>query len=134
MLELIKANVTMPPHTCDDKEVAVPSLRRRASVIDADRVDEPPQDSDRTTDPAKARALAEEAEAEAAAAEAIAAAARARARALKLRRLAEGAEATATGSTAETAQFADATEDVDTTDGIRDRAEERTRHRARHGA
>jgi Mce-associated membrane protein len=94
----------------------VPSLRRRASVIDAHRVDESSQDSDRTMDPAKARVLAEEAEAEAAAAEAIAAAARARARALKLRRLAERAQATATGSAAQTAQFADARADVGATE------------------
>lgn len=94
----------------------MPSFRRRAPVIDADRVDESPRDSDRTTDPAKARALAEEAEAEAAAAEAIAVASGARARALKLRRLAEGAEAAATGSVAETTQFADATADVDATE------------------
>jgi Mce-associated membrane protein len=63
-------------------------------VVDADRVDEPPQDPDRAADASQARALAEEAEAEAAEAEAIAAAARARARALKLRRQAEAAEAT----------------------------------------
>jgi Mce-associated membrane protein len=106
----------MPPAACIGKEVTVPSLRRRASVIDASHVDQPPQDSDRTTDPAQARALAEEADAEAAAAEAIAAAARASARALKLRRLAEAAEATATGSAAETTQVADATADVDTTE------------------
>jgi Mce-associated membrane protein len=77
-----------------DKEVAVPSFRRRESVVDADRVDEPPQDPDRAADAAQAQALAEEAEAEAAEAEAIAAAMRARARALKLRRQAEAAEAT----------------------------------------
>jgi Mce-associated membrane protein len=69
----------------------VPSLRRRASVIDADRVDEPPQDPDRSTDAAEALALAEEADAEAAEAEAIAAAARARARAIRLRRQAQAA-------------------------------------------
>jgi Mce-associated membrane protein len=69
-----------------DKEVAVPSFRRRASVIDADRVDEPKQDPDRPADAADALALAEEAEAEAAEAEAIAAAARAKARAIRLRR------------------------------------------------
>lgn len=72
----------------------MPSFRRRESVVDADRVDEPPQDPDRAADAAQARALAEEAEAEAAEAEAIAAAVRARARALKLRRRAEAAEAT----------------------------------------
>jgi Mce-associated membrane protein len=69
----------------------VPSFRRRASVIDADRVDEPPQEPDRPADAAEALALAEEAEAEAAEAEAIAAAARARARAIRLRRQAQAA-------------------------------------------
>jgi Mce-associated membrane protein len=64
----------------------VPSFRRRASVIDADRVDEPPHDPDRSADAADALALAEEAEAEAAEADAVAAAARARARAIRLRR------------------------------------------------
>lgn len=66
----------------------MPSFRRRASVIDADRVDEPTQDPDRSADAADALALAEEADAEAAEAEATAAAARARARAIRLRRLA----------------------------------------------
>jgi Mce-associated membrane protein len=60
-------------------------------VIDADRVDEPPQDPGKSTDAAEALALAEEAEAEAAEAEAIAAAARARARAIRLRRQAQAA-------------------------------------------
>ena len=69
----------------------MPSFRRRASVIDADRVDEPPQDPDRSADAADALALAEEAEAEAAEAEATAAAARARARAIRLRRQAKAA-------------------------------------------
>jgi len=69
----------------------VPSFRRRASVIDADRVDEPPQDPDRSAEAAEALALAEEAEAEAAEAEAIAAAARAKARAIRLRRQANAA-------------------------------------------
>ena len=54
----------------------MPSFRRRASVIDADRVDEPPQDPGKSADAAEALSLAEEAEAEAAEAEAIAAAAR----------------------------------------------------------
>ena len=67
----------------------MPSFRRRDSVIDADRVDPPPQASDRSLDAEQARALAEEAEAEAAEAEALAAAARARARAIRLRREAE---------------------------------------------
>jgi len=97
-----------------DKEVAVPSFRRRESVVDADRVDEPPQDPDRAVDAAQARALAEEAEAEAAEAEAIATAVRARARALKLRRQAEAAEATATNGRAAVAEEP-ATEDPDAT-------------------
>jgi Mce-associated membrane protein len=70
----------------------VPSFRRRASVIDADRVDEPPQDPGTTADASEALALAEEAEAEAAEAEAVVAAARARARAIRLRRQAKAAE------------------------------------------
>ena len=69
----------------------MPPFRRRASVIDADRVDEPTQDPDRSADAADALALAEEAEAEAAEADAIAAAARARARAIRLRRQAKAA-------------------------------------------
>jgi Mce-associated membrane protein len=69
-----------------DREVAVPSFRRRASVIDDDHVDQPKQDPDRSADAADALALAEEADAEAAEAEATAAAARARARAIRLRR------------------------------------------------
>jgi Mce-associated membrane protein len=60
-------------------------------VIDADRVDEPSQEPDRSGDAAEALALAEEAEAEAAEADAIAAAARARARAIRLRRQAQAA-------------------------------------------
>jgi Mce-associated membrane protein len=79
------------------KEVAVPSFRRRASVIDADRVDEPRQEPDRPADAAEALALAEEAEAEAAEAEAIAAAARAKARAIRLRRQAQAAADDASG-------------------------------------
>jgi Mce-associated membrane protein len=76
-----------------DKEVAVPSFRRRASVIDADRVDEPPREPERPADASEALALAEEAEAEAAEADAVAAAARARARAIRLRRQAQSAGA-----------------------------------------
>lgn len=76
----------------------MPSFRRRESVIDANRVDEPPQDPDRSADAADALSLAEEAEAEAAEAEATAAAARARARAIRLRR---HAQATATEVEAE---------------------------------
>ncbi|KUI08027.1 hypothetical protein AU190_02020 [Mycolicibacterium acapulense] len=66
----------------------MPSFRRRESVIDADRVDKPPQDDpeQRSADSDEALRLAEEAEAEAAEAEALAAAARARAKAIRLRR------------------------------------------------
>lgn len=70
----------------------MPSFRRRASVIDGDRVDEPSQDPGKSADAAEALSLAEEAEAEAAEAEAMAAAARARARAVRLRRQAHAAE------------------------------------------
>jgi Mce-associated membrane protein len=70
----------------------VPSFRRRASVLDADRVEKAPQEPDRPKGLAEAKALAEEAEAEAAEAEAIAAAARARAKAIRLRRQAEAAD------------------------------------------
>lgn len=69
----------------------MPSFRRRDSVIDADRVDPPPQGPDHASGAEQARSLAEEAEAEAAEAEAMAAAARARARAIRLRREAEQA-------------------------------------------
>lgn len=71
----------------------MPSFRRRASLIDADGVDQSPGDAERPADVVEARVLAEEAEAEAAEAEAIAAAAGARARALKLRRAADEAQA-----------------------------------------
>jgi Mce-associated membrane protein len=116
-----------------DKEVAVPSFRRRASVIDADRVDDPPQEPDRSTDAADAISLAEEAEAEAAEAEAMAAAARARARALRLRRQAQAAadvEAAAAGVEAETetadvaAEPLDATEVDDDTSDTEDRKDD----------
>jgi Mce-associated membrane protein len=80
----------------------VPSFRRRASVIDADRVDEPPQEPERRNDANDALSLAEEAEAEAAEADAIAAAARARARAIRLRRQAQAAGSDAAPSDAET--------------------------------
>ena len=70
----------------------MPTFRRRASVIDADRVDGPPEGPGKPADAADALALAEEAEAEAAEAEALAAAARARARAIRLRRQAQEAE------------------------------------------
>jgi Mce-associated membrane protein len=70
----------------------VQSFRRRAPVIDADRVDGPPEGPGKPADAAEALALAEEAEAEAAEAEALATAARARARAIRLRRQAQDAE------------------------------------------
>ncbi|KUI34739.1 hypothetical protein AU197_09750 [Mycobacterium sp. IS-1590] len=72
----------------------MPSFRRRESVIDADRVEKPPQDDpeQRSADSEEALRLAEEAEAEAAEAEAIAAAARARAKAIRLRRQAAQTE------------------------------------------
>lgn len=91
----------------------MPSFRRRASVIDADRVDEPPQDPGKSADAAEALALADEAEAEAAEAEAIAAAARARARAIRLRRQAHAAEGDAS---AEVEGPADAEADVTDTE------------------
>lgn len=86
-----KNGILITPTRTDaaDKEVGVPSFRRRDSVIDADRADQPPQDPDRVTGGDDARSLAEEAEAEAAEAEALAAAARARARAIRLRREAQ---------------------------------------------
>jgi Mce-associated membrane protein len=92
----------------------MPSFRRRASVIDADRVDEPTQEPDRSVDTADALALAEEAEAEAAEADATAAAARARARAIRLRR-----QAAADVEAVSTAVETDATEatDVETETG-----------------
>ncbi len=62
----------------------MPSFRRRASVVDAERAEEP--QAERPANAAEALALAEEAEAEAAEAEAVAAAARAKARAIRLRR------------------------------------------------
>src|SRR3954454_22100405 len=118
-----------------NKEVAVPSFRRRASVIDADRVDEPPQDPDRSVDAADALALADEAEAEAAEADAIAAAARARARAIRLRRQAQSAGSDAPANGAAPAQpetsaaveltepSADLTDSADPSDGVADEHE-----------
>jgi Mce-associated membrane protein len=96
-----------------DKEVHVPSFRRRASVLDADRVEKPQDTPDRAADLAKAKALAEAAEAEAAEAEAIAAAARARAKAIRLRKQAEavGAVETETSDDVETSD--DAAPDTD---------------------
>jgi Mce-associated membrane protein len=70
----------------------VSSFRRRASVLDAERVEKAPEEPDRAAGVAEANALAEEAEAEAAEAEAMAAAARARARAIRLRKQAEASE------------------------------------------
>jgi len=98
-------------------------------VIDADRVDEPPQDPGKPTDAAEALALAEEAEAEAAEAEAMAAAARARARALRLRRQAQAAavvEAEATevdraGSDTEDSDEADVAEQPADAEPVRTR-------------
>lgn len=96
----------------------MPSFRRRASVVDADRVDDPPQAPDRQVDAAEALALAEEAEAEAAEAEATAAAARARARAIRLRRQAGSvAEAPAEAEPEATDEKATET-DVETEDAI----------------
>ncbi len=69
----------------------MPSFRRRASVTDADRAEEPSKSPDGAAD--DALTLAEEAEAEAAEAEAVAAAARAKAKAIRLRREAQEAEA-----------------------------------------
>lgn len=87
----------------------MPSLRRRASVLDADRVDKAPEEPDRAVGVAEANALADEAEAEAAEAEAMAAAARARAKAIRLRRQAQDAEDVA--DTAAEAEEATETED-----------------------
>ncbi|KUH80359.1 MULTISPECIES: hypothetical protein [unclassified Mycobacterium] len=89
----------------------MPSFRRRESVIDADRVAQPPQDDpeQRSADSDEALALAEEAEAEAAEAEAIAAAARARAKAIRLRR--QAAEAKTTEEASAPVEDADAKAD-----------------------
>jgi Mce-associated membrane protein len=89
----------------------VPSFRRRASVLDADRVEKAPEEPDRAAGVAEAEAL--EAEAEAAEAEAIAAAARARAKAIRLRREAEAAAETAD---VEPIEADTATETVDVAD------------------
>ena len=121
----------------------MPSFRRRASVIDADRVDERPQDPDQSADPAEALALAEEAEAEAAEADAMAAAARARARAIRLRRQAQAktaaedesveADATATDIDSEAIEITGA--EPDDTDDVADEPskEEPVRERRRWG-
>ena len=71
----------------------MPSFRRRASVTDTGRVDEPRTGTEGSAD--DTLTLAEEAEAEAAEAEAVAAAARAKAKAIRLRREAQEAEAKA---------------------------------------
>jgi Mce-associated membrane protein len=118
----------------------VPSFRRRASVIDEDRVDQLKQDPDRSADAADALSLADEAEAEAAEAEAIAAAARARARAIRLRRQAKTAadeesaavEATAIEATDVTDVEPEAGSDnEDSADGQVDVAYEPVRERRR---
>jgi Mce-associated membrane protein len=110
-----------------DKEVAVPSFRRRASVIDADSVDEPKQVPDRPADASQVLALAEEAEAEAAEAEAIAAAARAKARAIRLRRQAAEAATVEAETAAVEAEPIDPVEADDDTaeagDGKQDEAD-----------
>ncbi|OBB45707.1 hypothetical protein [Mycobacterium sp. 852002-51961_SCH5331710] len=104
----------------------MPSFRRRESVIDADRVEKPPQDDpeQRSADSDEALRLAEEAEAEAAEAEAIAAAARARAKAIRLRKQAAEAKGSARAEeevveAEETAAEAD-TEAADSADGAAD--------------
>ncbi len=92
----------------------MPSFRRRASVIDAEGVDQPTQDPDRSADPADTLALAEEAEAEADEAEALAAAARARARAIRLRKQAASEfEAQAADVETEATEAADIATDAD---------------------
>ena len=90
----------------------MPSFRRRASVIDADRVDEPPQEPERRTDADDVLSLADEAEAEAAEAEAVAAAARARARAIRLRRQAQAAGSGAAQDSADAEAPVDSESDV----------------------
>jgi Mce-associated membrane protein len=124
------------------KEVAVPSFRRRASVIDADRVDEPPQDPGKADE---ALALAEEAEAEAAEADAMAAAARARARAIRLRRQAtatvdaptEAKTPADTGPTDETPEVTDSVEltepSADLTEDVADEPEKEPAAQRRRG-
>jgi Mce-associated membrane protein len=107
----------------------VPSFRRRASVIDADRVDGPPQDPDRSVDAADALSLAEEADAEAAEADAIAAAARARARAIRLRRQATEATATETPTATEAPVEAEATEEAPAEESTKKPVRERRRWR-----
>ena len=110
------------------REVAVPSFRRRASVVDADSVTPPQQDAERSAD---ALTLAEQAEAEAAEAEAVAAAARARAKAIRLRKQAEepaaGDEATEAEepeSTTEAVSAADEASDAEGPNAAEPDAEE----------
>jgi Mce-associated membrane protein len=88
----------------------VSSFRRRASVLDADRVEEPQNEPDRAADVAKAKTLAEAAEAEAAEAEAIAAAARARAKAIRLRKQAEAVGAVEAETSDDVEESDDATD------------------------
>jgi Mce-associated membrane protein len=97
-----------------DKEVAVPSFKRRASVTDTDRVEATPKAEDGTAD--DALTLAEQAEAEAAEAEAVAAAARAKAKAIRLRREAQESEAKAKAEAeAKAAAEADTEDDAEVT-------------------
>jgi Mce-associated membrane protein len=100
----------------------VPSFRRRASVLDADRVEKAQEEPDRAADVAKA--LAEAAEAEAAEAEAIAAAARARAKAIRLRKQAEAVGAVEAEPIEDTEASDDAATDTedsaDETDDVED--------------
>ena len=112
----------------------MPSFRRRASVIDDDRVDQPKRDPDRAADAADTLALAEEAEAEAAEAEALAAAARARARAVRLRRQAAAEiEAQATDVETEATEAADIATDADEASSDTDSKPVRERRRLRIG-
>jgi Mce-associated membrane protein len=107
----------------------VPSFRRRASVLDADRVEKAQEEPDRAAGMAKVKALAEAAEAEAAEAEAIAAAARARAKAIRLRKQAEAVEAETSDDvevsddvatdTEDAAETATALDEVDTVDEVK---------------
>lgn len=122
----------------------MPSFRRRASVLDADRIEPALEEPDRATNAATAgnvadaESLAEEAEAEAVEAEAIAAAARARAKAIRLRRAAQAAEEVAdtaieadeSDTAVEAADIAaDAEEDVDDAAAVEEHEEEPARRR-----
>jgi Mce-associated membrane protein len=105
----------------------VPSFRRRASVLDADRVEKAPGEPDRAAGVAEAKALAEQAEAEAAEAEAIAAAARARAKAVRMRKQAEAAAADAIDDVAtdteDVSETATALDEVDPAGDVAEAAE-----------